>query len=49
MTTVSEGVETASQVQFLRRIHCDAVQGFVYSQPLRAEDFEKRTFYAGEN
>lgn len=49
MTTVSEGVETASQVQFLRRIHCDAVQGFVYSQPLRAEDFEKRTFYAEEN
>lgn len=29
-----EGVETAAQLDFLRSYHCDAIQGYLYSQPL---------------
>ena len=31
LTVVAEGVETASQYEFLRRLGCDAVQGFYIS------------------
>lgn len=39
---VAEGVETNAQLQFLRAQGCDAVQGFYYSTPLPAHDFEQR-------
>lgn len=39
--TVSEGVETKAQVDFLRSIECDMVQGFVFSRPLPITDFEE--------
>lgn len=45
--TVSEGVETEAQVQFLRHIRCDMVQGFVFSRPLSVPDFE--TFVKEKN
>lgn len=41
MTTVAEGVETLAQVAFLRKIHCDMVQGFVFSKPVPSAMFEK--------
>lgn len=37
--TIFEGVETEEQKNFLKSIHCDAVQGFYYSKPLANGDF----------
>jgi EAL domain-containing protein (putative c-di-GMP-specific phosphodiesterase class I) len=35
---VAEGVETATQMEFLRRLGCDVVQGYFISRPMAAED-----------
>ena len=37
---VAEGVETEDQLAFLRRQHCESIQGFLCSRPLPAEEFE---------
>jgi diguanylate cyclase (GGDEF)-like protein/PAS domain S-box-containing protein len=42
LTVVAEGVETEAQEQFLREQGCDLVQGFRYSRPLPADQFEAR-------
>lgn len=34
LEVVAEGVETAAQLAFLKRIHCDQVQGYFFSRPL---------------
>ena len=34
MTVVAEGVETEAQLNFLRRGHCDQVQGFYFAKPM---------------
>ena len=39
--TVAEGIETQEQIDFLKQIHCDMGQGFLYSPTLRAEEFEE--------
>lgn len=36
---LAEGVETREQVELLREIGCDMVQGFYYAKPMPAEDF----------
>ena len=37
ITTIAEGVETTSQAHRLMDLGCDAVQGFLYSRPVRPE------------
>lgn len=38
ITTIAEGIEEAGQVDFLRKIHCDAIQGYYYAKPMPAAD-----------
>ena len=38
LVVVAEGVETPAQLNFLRGIGCDKIQGFLYSRPLAADD-----------
>lgn len=40
MQIVAEGVEEENQLKQLQRIGCDFVQGYFYSKPLAAEEFE---------
>ncbi|MBQ9327211.1 MAG: EAL domain-containing protein [Solobacterium sp.] len=44
MPVVSEGVETRSQVDYLREIGCDIFQGFFYSRPIPVREFEEKYF-----
>jgi EAL domain-containing protein (putative c-di-GMP-specific phosphodiesterase class I) len=37
VTTIAEGVETTSQSGRLVELGCDAVQGYLFSRPVRAE------------
>ncbi len=41
LETVSEGVETVSQVDFLKGLGCDMIQGYYYYKPMPSPDFEK--------
>ena len=38
---VAEGVETTAQMAFLRDLGCDQLQGFLFSPPVAAGEFEK--------
>lgn len=37
LSVIAEGVETLAQVEFLRSINCQEIQGYLYSKPLTAE------------
>ena len=39
-TTVAEGVETSDQLASLRELGCDLAQGYYFSRPNAAEEFE---------
>ena len=38
---ISEGVEEQDQIETLKEIHCDYIQGFIWGRPLSPEDAEK--------
>jgi diguanylate cyclase (GGDEF)-like protein len=38
---VAEGVETLEQADFLRENGCDELQGYLFSKPIRAEEFAR--------
>lgn len=40
MCVVAEGIEKMEQVDMLREMGCDLIQGFVYSKPLPVREFE---------
>jgi len=39
MEVIAEGVETESQLNFLRQRQCDYIQGYYFSRPVPADDF----------
>lgn len=41
LIVIAEGVEKKEQEQFLKKIHCNKAQGFLYSKPVAKEDAEK--------
>ncbi len=42
MSVITEGVENQNQVDFLKSIDINMVQGYFFDKPLAKEDFEKR-------
>lgn len=49
LRVVAEGVETQAQLDFLRRLHCDSVQGFLLGAPSPAQDLHDAVRAAGEH
>jgi len=41
LTTIAEGVEEPGQLQHLRRLGCDHIQGYLIGKPMPAEHFER--------
>lgn len=39
MKVVAEGVETKEQLDIIKDLHCDAVQGFYYAKPMPEDEF----------
>ncbi|MGH9970863.1 MAG: EAL domain-containing protein, partial [Pyrinomonadaceae bacterium] len=39
MNVIAEGVETQEQLEFLRELQCDEVQGFLFSEALSVKEF----------
>ncbi|MEM9924448.1 MAG: EAL domain-containing response regulator [Cyanobacteria bacterium P01_D01_bin.50] len=44
LKVVAEGVENVSELSVLRKLKCDAMQGFLFTQPLPVADFEEMLF-----
>lgn len=44
MATVAEGIEEWDQVEILKIMGCDFIQGYVYAKPMNLNDFEKLLF-----
>lgn len=40
--SVAEGVETTQQLDYLEKLGCDIVQGYVFDKPLPKDEFEQR-------
>ena len=41
ISTVAEGVEREEQVEFLKSVDCDLIQGFAFYRPMTIGEFEK--------
>lgn len=40
--SVAEGVENSSQMDILKKLGCDWIQGYLLSKPVPVEDFEEK-------
>lgn len=40
MQVICEGVETKEQLDFLKEIHCDYIQGYYFAKPMPCHEFE---------
>ncbi len=40
LNVISEGIETSAQIEFLRSINCQYIQGYLYSKPLTGNETE---------
>ncbi len=41
MKIIAEGIETAEQIDFLKSVQCEIVQGYFYAKPMPLIDFEQ--------
>lgn len=41
LATVAEGVDSYEQLEFLQSLSCDYIQGYLFSKPLMAEEYER--------
>lgn len=39
--TIAEGVEEVTQLDILKKLECDEIQGYLFGKPVPAEEFEK--------
>ena len=39
---VAEGIETKEQVEYLKNIKCDMIQGYYFERPIKVEKFEEK-------
>ena len=39
--TVAEGIETREQIEILKHMRCDYIQGYVYYKPMPQKEYEK--------
>ena len=46
LLVIAEGVETQEQIDFLRELRCDFVQGYFYAKPMPKEEFVQRISYS---
>lgn len=44
MTVVAEGIETSAEVEMLRSLGCDIIQGYYFGKPMSVKEFEKQIF-----
>ncbi len=42
MYVVAEGIETAEQIELLKSMNCDAIQGYFYDKPMPIDNFEQK-------
>lgn len=49
ISVIAEGVESKEQVDILRNLGCDVIQGYYFGHPLSADDFEKNYLPSSSN
>lgn len=48
ISTVAEGIDNVTQIQYLQQAGCDMVQGYYYFQPMTLEEFSNKAYDNGE-
>ncbi len=48
-TVICEGIENEDQLNYLKSINCDIIQGYYYDKPLPKANYEKRLLYKKYN